>query len=108
MDRLCQQREQIISELVKLRDETEEVREKTESIEFNLDTLMEKQKVLMKRVEQIVYRVESKSPFLSEAEECMKTELEGLEKHMKVMRQKLTEVRTDTGSQRINDKHFPL
>ena len=68
------------------------MKEGTENIEFKLDQMMGMQKILMKRVEQIVYRVESKSPFLSEAEECMKSELEGLEKHMKVMKQRLTEV----------------
>ena len=94
VERLSLQKEQIISELVCLKDEAEELREKTNDIEFKLDGLMKKQKILMKCVEQIIYRVESKSPHLSEAEELMRTELEGLQKHIKVMSQKLIEVHT--------------
>ena len=86
------QKEQIISDLECLKDETEDLREKTNDIEFKLDSLIKKQNVLTKHVEQIIYRVESKSPHLSEAEECMRTELEGLQKHIKVMSQKLVEV----------------
>ena len=92
VERLSLQKQQVISELVRLKDEAEELREKTNDIEYKLDSLMKKQKLLMKSVEQIVYRVESKSPHLSEAEELMKTELEGLQKHIKVMSQKLIEV----------------
>ena len=68
------------------------MREGTKGIEYRLDVLIRKQNVLMRRVEQIVYKVESRSPFLSEAEDCMMKELEGLEKHMKTMLQRLTEV----------------
>ena len=94
MERLSLQKEQVISELVRLKDEAEELRVKTSDIEYKLESLMKNQKLLMKSVEQIIYRVESKSPHLSEAEECMKTELEGLQKHIKVMSQKLIEVYT--------------
>lgn len=92
MERLSRQKQQIISELVSLKDEAEELRERTNGIEYKLIGLMKKQKVLMKCVEQIIYRVESKSPHLSEAEELMRTELEGLQKHIKTMSQKLIEV----------------
>ena len=71
------------------------MKERTDGIEYRLGELTKKQNVLMRRVEQIVYRVELKSPILSEAEECMMKELEGLEKHMKTMLQKITEVKVD-------------
>lgn len=89
------QKEQIIGDLENIKDEAEEMRDRTDGIKYRLDTLSMKQNMLMKRVERIVYRVESKSPFISEAEECMMKELEGLEKHMKTMSQKLTEVKVN-------------
>ena len=92
VERLSLQKQQIISELENLKDEAEDLRDRTNGIEFKLDGLMKKQKIFTKRVEQILYRVESKSLHLSEAEECMRTELEGLQKHIKVMSQKLIEV----------------
>ena len=98
IERLSLQKEQIISDLEKIKDEAEEMRERTNGIEYQLDELTRKQNVLMRRVERIVYRVESKSPFLSEAEECMMKELEGLEKHMKTMLQKLTEVKVNVAA----------
>ena len=91
-ERLCQQKQQIVSDLENIKDEAEDLRNRTDYIDSRLDEATRNQRVLMKRVEQIIYRVESKSPFLSEAEECMKTELEGLQKHIKVMSQRLVEV----------------
>ena len=77
---------------MKIKDEVEELKNRTNGIEYDLDGLLQKQKRLTRRVEQIVYRVESKSPFMSEAENCMRTELEGLQRHMGVMSQRLAEV----------------
>lgn len=98
IERLCLQKEQIISDHEKIKDEAEEMRDRTNGIEYRLGELVRKQNLLMRRVEQIVYRVESRSPFLSEAEECMVKELEGLEKHMKTMLQKLAEVKVNVGA----------
>ena len=92
VERLSQQKQQIISDLEKIKDEVEDLKEKTNGIEYNLDALLEKQKHLTRRVEQVVYRVESKSPFMSEAENCMRTELEGVLRHISVMSQRLAEV----------------
>lgn len=75
-----------------LKDNAEEINETTDAMKSKLEDLTKKHEILMKSMEQIAYRVESKSPHLSEAEECMRTELEGLQKHVKVMSQKIIEV----------------
>ena len=92
VERLSQQKQQIISDLENIKDKVEDLKERTSEIECNVDVLLQKQKELMKDVERIVYRVESKSPFISEAENCMRTELEGVQRHMSVMAQRLIEV----------------
>ena len=47
---------------------------------------------LERRVERLICRVEGQSPVLSQAEEWMRDEIEGLNSHMQVMHRRLLEV----------------
>ena len=72
---------------------TTEVTENAEELEYRLMELAKKHQELMLRVQRVVFRVESQSPVVSEAENCMMDELEGLNNHLeRRMNRRLTEV----------------
>lgn len=55
-------------------------------------TVKEKFVSLERRVERLICRVEGQSPVLSQAEEWMRDEIEGLNSHMQIMHKRLLEV----------------
>lgn len=79
---LVRQKQILLSALLKLQEETEEIKTYTEDLGDKLISLAETHKNLMLRVQQVMYRVESQSPVISEAENCMLEELEGLKNHL--------------------------
>lgn len=83
----------MISSYLKLQDEAEELKTHTERLEEKVVDLAKMHKGLMVRMQHVVYRVESQSPVISEAENCMSEELTGLKNHLEGrMTQKMFEV----------------
>ena len=93
IDKLVRQRQYLISSMERLIEVTTEVTENAEELEYRLMELAKKHQELMLRVQRVVFRVESQSPVVSEAENCMMDELEGLNNHLeRRMNRRLTEV----------------
>lgn len=60
--------------------------------------LLERNKNLLQRVKRLACRVDSRSPLISEAEECMMKEVEGVHDHIKRMALEILNVCTVCGS----------
>ena len=78
-------KEQIISDLVELRESRDIIQEESERLQDKMKRLSRQNKSLLQRVKRLACRVESRSPLISEAEECMMKEVEGVRDHIKTM-----------------------
>ena len=68
-----------------LTDDCDVIEEESDRLRDKLRSVSDKHAVLMQRVKMLACRAESRPPVLSEAEECMMREMEGLRDHMKIM-----------------------
>ncbi len=78
-------KEQIISDIVRLRDERDVIEEDCGALQDKVRRLAKRNVNLQDRVKRMACRVELRSPVLSEAEQCMMKELEGFSNHFKKM-----------------------
>ena len=78
-------KEQIFSDLLGLQEGCEDMGVMCDSLRDKVDQLSKKNTFLLQRVKRLACRVESRSPIISEAEECMMKEVEGVENHIKTM-----------------------
>lgn len=68
-----------------LSDECDIIEEESEKLQGKLKTLSDKNAALLQQVRRLACCATSRPPILSEAEECMMREIEGLDNHMKLM-----------------------
>ena len=99
-------KEQIFSDLLGLQEGCEDVGVMCDSLRDKVDQLSGKNTILLQRVKRLACRVESRSPIISEAEECMMKEVEGVENHIKTMAVELFNVNEKTAFLHI--KCLPL
>ena len=78
-------KEQIISDCVKLRDYCDIIKEESDALQEKIKKVSDKNKILHKRAVTLACKVEHHSPVFSEAEDCMKKEMEGLTNHIHEM-----------------------
>ena len=78
-------KEQIISDITRLRDERDEIEEECGALQDKARRLAKRNTTLQDRAKRMVCKVELRSPVLSEAEQCMMKELEGFTNHFKKM-----------------------
>lgn len=86
-------KEHIISEIAKLRDERDVIEEESEKLQAKMKKLLNRNKRLLQRVKKLACRVEVRPPVLSEAEECMMKEMEGLRDYVEKMKLEVHVVR---------------
>ena len=79
-------KQEIISNSVKLRDEADIIKENSEELQDKLRDVVQTNVRLLGRAERLACKIRFLSPVLSEAEECMKNEMEGLATHIKQMK----------------------
>lgn len=89
---LVDRKQTIISESVSIEDKVEALESENENLSTKLVSVKEKLVTLDSRLTRLVCLLESQSEVLSQAEECMGYEIEGLTSHMQVMHRKLAEV----------------
>lgn len=77
-------KDKIISDLAMLTDECDIMEEESDRLCDKLKKLSKKNVSLLQRVKRLACHAESRPPILSEAEECMMREMEGLRDHMKM------------------------
>ena len=85
-------KEQIISDVAKLRDECDVVEEECGALQDKMRRLAKKNNILQGRVRKMACRMELSSPVLSEAELCMSEELVGFTNHFKKMKAEMQSV----------------
>lgn len=78
-------KEQIISDITRLRDERDELDDNCKTLQDKARRLAKRNAILQDRAKKMVCKVELRSPVFSEAEQCMMKELEGLTNHFKKM-----------------------
>lgn len=78
-------KQKIIKDLVTLRDQCDIIDDKSENLQDKLKHCTTANRLLLERVKKLACRVEFRPPVLSEAEECMMREMEGLRDHVKKM-----------------------
>ena len=78
--------EQVISNTVELTDEADIIKEKSEELQEKLAQIVETNVSLQRQADRLACRVQFLSPVFSEAEECMKKEMEGLRNHIEEMK----------------------
>lgn len=78
-------KQQIVSDLVNLRESRDIIQEESEKLEDKMKRLLARNKNLLDRAKRLACYVELRSPVLSEAEDCMSKEVEGVRDHIKTM-----------------------
>ena len=78
--------EQVISNTVELSDEADIIVENSEKLHDKLGEIAETNVSLQKQAYRLACKIQFLSPVFSEAEECMKKEMEGLTKHVQEMK----------------------
>ena len=85
-------KQQMVSDLGTLREEKDIIQEESEKLEDKMKRLLARNKNLLDRAKRLACCVELRSPVLSEAEDCMGKEVEGVRDHIKTMEAKITNV----------------
>lgn len=85
-------KEQIITSSIELRDEADIIKEGSVELRDKLQNVMNTNAMLLKKAHMLACKVRFLSPVLSEAEECMKNEMEGLADHIKAMKREVCRV----------------
>lgn len=85
-------KECLITETEKLKEERDIMEEETERLQHKLEGLVTKNKSLQKQAERLACLVKFQSGVLSEAEECMMKEMEGIKDHLSQMSAVLSNV----------------
>ncbi len=78
-------KEQIITCSVELRDNADIIREDSDDLREKLRDIIERNARLLGKAERLACKIRFLSPVLSEAEECMKNEMEGIHTHIQQM-----------------------
>ena len=92
IETLAERKQRFVSEKIHIEDKIEELETENGKLEEDLKTVKDNFMSLERRVERLICRVEGQSPVLSQAEEWMRDEIEGLNSHMQVMHRRLLEV----------------
>lgn len=79
-------KEHVISNSVELMDEADIIVENSEKLQDKLTQIVETNVSLQKQADRIACRIQFLCPVFSEAEECMKKEMEGLKNHVREMK----------------------
>ena len=89
---LQEQNRDIVSERLRIEDELDDIASTNEHLKEKVEDVQRRCKELGQRASTLLYQIEAQSPVLSQAEEWMRDEVDGINSHMPLLLQKLHEV----------------